>query len=88
MKFYAAQIVLAVDHLHRQNIVHRDLKLENVMLDADGYVKVIDFGLAKMLRGQQQTSTFVGTPEYLAPEMVEQKGHGKEVDYWAVGVLM
>ena len=58
------------------------------MIDEDGYVKVIDFGLAKIVKEQQQTTTFVGTPEYLAPEMVDQTGHGKEVDLWAIGILV
>lgn len=87
-KFYAAQIALAIGHLHKQNIIHRDLKLENIMLNGDGYVKVIDFGLAKIIQTDQQAMSFCGTPEYLAPEMVKQEGHDKTVDWWSLGILI
>lgn len=88
VKFYAVQIVLAIGYLHEQGIVHRDLKLENILINEDGYLKIIDFGLAKMLKDQEETMTFCGTPEYLAPEVVGHKGHDKAVDWWAVGVLI
>jgi serine/threonine protein kinase len=63
------------------------LKLENVLLDETGYLKVIDFGMAKMLKDDEISTSFCGTPEYLAPEMIEQIGHDKTVDWWAVGIL-
>ncbi len=69
-KFYAIQIALAIGHLHSKGIIHRDMKLENILIDKDGYLKLIDFGLAKILRNFEETRTFCGTPEYLAPEMV------------------
>jgi serine/threonine protein kinase len=70
VKFYAAQIVLAVGYLHSKGIVHRDLKLENILVDQHGYLKIIDYGLAKMLKDDELAVSFCGTPEYLAPEMV------------------
>ena len=68
--------------------MHRDLKLENILVDMDGYLKIIDFGLAKMLDQEGSTKTYCGTPEYLAPEMVNQSGHDKGVDWWALGILI
>jgi len=85
-RFYAASIVLAFEHLHSKSIVYRDLKPENLMLDDVGFLKVVDFGLAKVVKGR--TWTICGTPEYLAPEVVLSKGHNKGVDYWALGVLI
>ena len=112
-RFYAAEIVLALEYLHDRQIAFRDLKPENVLLDADGHVKLTDFGFAKALpqrssyddddegetttrdtRKRKQTHelertyTLCGTPEYLAPEIVTGKGHGPEVDWWALGVLV
>lgn len=88
VKFYAIQIALAIGHLHKKGIVHRDLKLENILIDKDGYLKIIDFGLAKILKDGETTMTLAGTPEYLAPEMIAQTGHDKGVDWWALGVLI
>lgn len=112
-RFYATEIVLALEYLHDRQIAFRDLKPENVLLDADGHVKLTDFGFAKALpqrssyddddegetttrdaRKRKQTHelertyTLCGTPEYLAPEIVTGKGHGPEVDWWALGVLV
>jgi len=70
VKFYAAQIILAIGELHSKGIMHRDLKLENVMIDAEGFVKIIDYGLAKMLKSDELAMSYCGTPEYLAPEMI------------------
>lgn len=88
VKFYTIQIALAIGHLHSQGIIHRDLKLENILIDKDGYLKIIDFGLAKILKDDEMTHTLAGTPEYLAPEMITQEGHDKNVDWWALGVLI
>jgi len=88
VKFYAIQICLAIGHLHDRDIVHRDLKLENILIDKEGYLKIIDFGLAKILKGDEVAKSFLGTPEYLSPEMIAQKGHDKMVDWWAIGILI
>lgn len=68
--------------------MHRDLKLENILVDDKGYLKIIDYGLAKMISGNQLAQSYCGTPEYIAPEMVTGKGHDFSVDWWALGVLM
>jgi len=83
--FYAATVTSVLGFLHRRNIVYRDLKPENLVLDSDGFLRVVDFGFAKVVA--DKTYTLCGTPEYIAPEMVTGKGHGKGVDYWALGVL-
>jgi len=70
VKFYACQITMAIGYLHTKGIMHRDLKLENILIDESGYLKIIDYGLAKTLPQDDLTRTFCGTPEYLAPEMV------------------
>ena len=70
VKFYTAQIVLAIGELHAKGIAHRDLKLENIMVDEKGYIKIIDYGLAKILSENELATSYCGTPEYLAPEMV------------------
>ena len=84
-RYYAAQITLVFEHLHGLQILYRDLKPENLLLDSSGNCKVTDFGFAKKV--EYRTWTLCGTPEYLAPEIILEKGHGKAVDYWALGVL-
>jgi len=85
-KFYAAEVVLALEHLHSVNIIHRDLRPENLLLDKRGHIRIIDFGFAKKV--EDRTWTLCGTPEYLAPEIIQCKGHGKAVDWWALGILI
>ena len=77
-KIYSAQILTMFEYLHSLNIVYRDLKPENLLICADGYLKLTDFGFAKVIEGR--TYTLCGTPEYLAPEVLAKKGHGKGVD--------
>ncbi len=74
------------EYLHSKNIVYRDLKPENILIKEDGYLKLTDFGFAKYVEGR--TYTLCGTPEYLAPEILLNKGHGKPVDWWCLGILL
>lgn len=91
-RLYAAEITLALEALNQADIIYRDLKPENILLDAEGHLRLTDFGLAKSgITGpgaEGGTKTFCGTPEYLAPEILENKGHGKAVDWWALGTLL
>eukprot|EP00397_Hematodinium_sp_SG-2012_P013032 GEMP01013221.1.p1 GENE.GEMP01013221.1~~GEMP01013221.1.p1 ORF type:complete len:353 (+),score=53.82 GEMP01013221.1:142-1200(+) len=85
-KFYAAEIILAFQYLHGANVVYRDLKPENLLIDYSGHMKITDFGFAKVV--EDRTWTLCGTPEYLAPEIIQSKGHSKSVDWWALGILL
>jgi len=87
-RFYGACVTAAIIHLHEQSIAYRDLKPENLVLDAKGYIKLIDFGFAKVLRNGAKTFTLCGTPQYLAPELVTGAGHTIGVDWWAFGILL
>ncbi|KAF3480104.1 serine/threonine-protein kinase PRKX [Arthroderma uncinatum] len=87
-KFYAAEITLVIGHLHDMHgISYRDLKPENILLDQDGHLKLVDFGFAKQ-QYNLETYTLCGTPEYLAPEVIHNSGHGLAVDWWALGILI
>lgn len=88
-RFYTAGIILAIEELHRNDIIYRDLKPENILIDRMGYIKITDFGLSKEnIRGPNDAISFCGTPEYLAPEILIKKGHGKAVDWWSLGALI
>jgi len=88
-KFYIAEIILSLEYLHSKNIIYRDLKPENVLMDAEGHIKIADFGLSKQgVSYGTKAYTFCGTPEYLAPEILKGQGHDKAVDWWSLGALL
>ncbi|XP_017317717.1 cGMP-dependent protein kinase 1 isoform X1 [Ictalurus punctatus] len=86
--FVAACVVEAYSYLHKKDIMYRDLKPENLMLDSRGYIKLVDFGFAKKLQRGQKTYSFCGTPEYMAPEIIQNQGHDFGADFWSLGVLV
>lgn len=87
-KFYIGSLLLAVEYLHRKGIMHRDLKPENILVDEQGYIKICDMGFCKVLmKTSQRTYTIVGTPYYMAPEMITGKGYSFPVDHYAIGVI-
>jgi len=90
VRFYSAQIALALGYLHKSNIYYRDLKPENILLGTDGYILLADFGLAKINQfvDGEDPNSFCGTPEYLSPEMIVGSGHDHTLDWWALGVLI
>jgi serine/threonine protein kinase len=86
-RFYAVEVLLGLEHLHtKMGVIYRDLKPENILVDANGHIKLTDFGLSK--EGLKKTNSFCGTPEYLAPEIIDHKGHTHLVDYWTYGCLI
>ena len=88
-RFYIAEIVCGIGHLHSLNIMHRDLKPENILIDREGHVRITDFGLAKKFSSDgEKANSLVGSIDYMAPEILKDKGHGKEADWWSVGVLL
>jgi len=88
-RFYAGEIVLALEHLHELGIVYRDLKPENVLLSEDGHIALTDFGLSKEgINDNISAHSFCGTPEYLAPEILKRTGHGRAADWWSLGALI
>uniref|UniRef100_A0A8C7D0E4 non-specific serine/threonine protein kinase n=1 Tax=Oncorhynchus kisutch TaxID=8019 RepID=A0A8C7D0E4_ONCKI len=89
VKFYLAELALALDHLHSLGIIYRDLKPENILLDEEGHIKLTDFGLSKeSIDHENKAYSFCGTVEYMAPEVVNRRGHTTSADWWSYGVLM
>uniref|UniRef100_A0AC34QJH7 cGMP-dependent protein kinase n=1 Tax=Panagrolaimus sp. JU765 TaxID=591449 RepID=A0AC34QJH7_9BILA len=87
-RFYVACVLEGLEYLHRKSIVYRDLKPENCLLTQNGYLKLVDFGFAKKLASGRKTWTFCGTPEYVSPEIILNKGHDQAADYWALGIYI
>jgi serine/threonine protein kinase len=88
-RFYIAELILALNILHKNKVIYRDIKPENILLDTDGHIKLTDFGLSRICSGNnEKVFTICGTPYYIAPEIIEKKGYGKEVDWWSLGCLM
>ncbi|KIJ17744.1 hypothetical protein PAXINDRAFT_167709 [Paxillus involutus ATCC 200175] len=88
-RFYSAELLLALEHLHELDVVYRDLKPENILLDYTGHIALCDFGLCKLnMKDSDTTNTFCGTPEYLAPEILNGQGYNKAIDWWTLGVLL
>ncbi|XP_061071739.1 protein kinase C delta type-like [Conger conger] len=88
-QFYAAEMICGLQFLHRNGVIYRDLKPENVMLDRDGHIKIVDFGLSKLnMLGDERAKTFCGTPHYIAPEIILGQQYFSPVDWWSFGVLL
>jgi len=85
-KFYIGSLLYTVDYLHKKLISHRDLKPCNIMIDNNGYLKLIDFGTSKIIK--DFTNTIIGTPHYIAPEILNGKGYSLTTDYWSIGICM
>jgi len=88
-KFYMCEILLGFKYLHERDIVFRDIKPENILVDMDGHIRIADFGLAKIIRENELSHSFCGSPEYLSPEMLQSgDGHDRRVDIYSLGVLL
>jgi serine/threonine protein kinase len=91
IKFFACEIISFLETLHNQGIIYRDLKPENILIGKNGHLKLTDFGLSKdrmMLQDKELTFSICGTPEYIAPEIIKNNGHGAAVDWWSLGILL
>ncbi|EEB14034.1 serine/threonine-protein kinase, putative [Pediculus humanus corporis] len=88
VKLYVAELAMALDFLHNAGIIYRDLKLENILLNSDGHIQLIDFGLSKWLKYGMRTNTICGTLQYIAPEVLQQKSYSHAVDWWSLGIVL
>ena len=88
VRFYGAQIAIALQYLHDKKIIYRDLKPENILLDEKGYLCLVDFGMAKKLEYNKKALSFCGTPEYLAPEIIKGEGYDENIDWWSLGIIL
>jgi cGMP-dependent protein kinase len=88
-KFYSASIFLAIEYIHKKKIIHRDIKPANIMIDKKGYIKIIDFGTAKILNNEnEKTKTVIGSPNFISPEVLLGKGYSFSCDYWSIGICI
>ena len=87
-QFYSASMLLAINYLHQNHIIYRDIKMENIMVCENGYIKLIDFGAAKILDDNNRTTTIIGTPHYMAPELILGEGYSYQIDYWSIAVCL
>ena len=89
-RFYCAEVLLALEHLHSKGVIYRDLKLDNIVLGADGHIKLADYGLCKsgIKTESDTTTTYCGTPEFMAPEILKDTKYTRAVDWWTLGVLL
>ncbi len=87
-KFYFIEILLGLEYLHNLDIVYRDIKPENILIDIEGHVKIADFGLAKIIPRREKSYSFCGSSEYMCPEMLLARGHDKQLDYYCMGALL
>ena len=87
-RFYAAQVVLAFEYLHKHELIYRDLKPENILMQSNGYIKLTDFGFIKRMKPWERTYTLCGTPEYMAPEVIMNTGHGAAADWYTLGIFL
>jgi len=87
-KFYIAEVIMALEYLHSKDIIYRDLKPENVLIDSEGHICLTDFGTSKSLNDEKETNTFIGTCDYMAPEIIQGNEYGKPVDWWSLGVFI
>lgn len=88
VRFICAQVALVIDYIHNYGVIYRNLKPENILLDSDGYIKLIDFGFSKKIHSNNKTYSICGTPEYMSPEIIKGEGHNKLSDWWSFGILL
>ena len=86
-KFYTLNIAIGIGHLHSKNVIYRDLKPDNVLIDEQGYLHITDFGLSKFHGSDEVAHTVLGTPDYIAPDILKRKGYSLEVDWWSLGII-
>jgi serine/threonine protein kinase len=87
-KFYFAELLLGLEHLHSLDVAYRDIKPENILIDIDGHVKIADFGLSKIIQKKQRSYSFCGSPEYMCPEILLGQGHDRRADIYCIGALL
>lgn len=87
-KFYLASLVTVIDYLHKRNIVHRDINPENILINSNGFIKLVDFSFAKKIESQDITFSMCGSPEYYSPEMLKKSGYNMSTDFWSLGILL